>query len=103
MYLPTVWFRNTWSWGYDDYSPSIKAASDGDLAIEHKSLGNLHFYTEGNPETLFTNNETNTKRLYNFDDGRQFYKDGINDYVIYSNSAAVNPEKKGTKAAAIMT
>jgi hypothetical protein len=60
--LPTVWFRNTWSWGYDDYTPSIKAASDGDLAIEHRSLGNLHLYTEGKPETLFTNNETNTKR-----------------------------------------
>ena len=49
---------------------------------------------KANRKHLFTDNETNTKRLYNFDNGKQFYKDGVNDYIIYGNSGAVNPEKR---------
>jgi hypothetical protein len=98
--LPTLWFRNTWGWGYDDYQPSISDTGNDDLKIEHKLLGNFNLYCEGNPQLLFTDNETNTKRLYNHDDGKQFYKDGINDYLVCGNSKAINPEKKGTKGAA---
>jgi hypothetical protein len=98
--LPTLWFRNTWAWGYDDYEPAIVAEGSGQMVIKHQQLGDLHFYCEGNPELLFTDNETNTKRLYNHEDKKKFYKDGINDYLVYGNETAVNPEKKGTKTAA---
>jgi len=97
--LPTLWFRNTWAWGYDDYTPSIYAGANGELAVDHKTLGNFQLYCEGSPQMLFTNNETNAKRLYNFDDGKRFFKDGINDYIIAGDSSAINPENKGTKAA----
>src|SRR4051812_42872114 len=96
--LPTIWFRNIWSWGYDDYKPSISSDDKSQFLIEHKLLGNYRFYCDGGPELLFTDNETNTKRLYNHDDKNQFYKDGINDYLIYGNRAAINSQKKGTKA-----
>jgi len=98
--LPTLWFRNTWAWGYDDYKPFIQAGSNGKLLIEHKTLGKFHLYCEGDPETLFTDNETNARRLYNHDDGKRFCKDGINDYLIAGDKAGINPERKGTKAAA---
>jgi hypothetical protein len=54
--LPTLWFRNTWAWGYDDYKPAIYPEALGQLAIKHKTLGDLHFYYEGNQELLFTDN-----------------------------------------------
>jgi hypothetical protein len=97
--LPTVWFRNTWIWGYNDYKPSISAGENGEFVIEHKALGDFHLYFEGNPEILFTDNETNAKRLYNFDDGTQFCKDGINDYLIAGDRSSINPAQRGTKAA----
>ena len=98
--LPTVWFRNTWAWGYNEYTPSIFVAGGSELAIEHRDLGKLHMYCDGAPELFFTDNETNTKRLYNHDDGKQFYKDGVNNYLIHGDGTAIKPEKKGTKAAA---
>src|SRR5215470_4780126 len=98
--LPTVWFRNTWGWGYNDYTPSLFVGAQGELVIEHKDLGKFHLYCDGAPELFFTDNETNARRLYNVDDGRQFYKDGINDYLISGKTAAINPAKRGTKAAA---
>jgi hypothetical protein len=98
--LPTLWFRNTWAWGYDDYTPQLFAADAGHVATEHEILGSYQLYCDGNPSLLFTNNETNTKRLYNHDDGKKYCKDGINDYLIRRDGNAVNAEKKGTKAAA---
>jgi hypothetical protein len=98
--LPTVWFRNTWAWGYNDYTPSISVGRGGELVIEHRDLGTFHLYCDGAPELLFTDNETNTQRLYNHDDGKVFYKDGINDYLIIGKTTAINPGKRGTKAAA---
>jgi mannosylglycerate hydrolase MGH1-like protein len=97
--LPTIWFRNTWVWGYNDYKPAIYGGRNGEFVIEHKSLGNFHLYFESNPETVFTDNETNAKRLYNFDDGNQFCKDGINNYLITGDRSSINPEQRGTKAA----
>ncbi|WP_428331269.1 MGH1-like glycoside hydrolase domain-containing protein [Mucilaginibacter sp.] len=97
--LPTIWFRNTWAWGYDDYKPELTADSNGVIGIFHKTLGQLWLNTEGTPDLLFCDNETNTKRLYNYDDGKPFYKDGINDHLV-SGANTVNPKKTGTKAAA---
>lgn len=96
--LPTVWFRNTWAWGYDDYKPGLSYESDGVIDIYHKRLGQFWLKAEGDPELLFCDNETNTKRLYHYDNGKQYNKDGINDYLIHQTET-VNPKKTGTKAA----
>jgi hypothetical protein len=96
--IPTVWFRNRWAWGYDDYKPEISEDSAGVFSIFHKDLGQLWLKAEGNTESLFCDNETNSRRLYNYDDGKSFYKDAINDHIIHG-STTVNPQKKGTKAA----
>src|ERR1700761_7606440 len=96
--LPTVWFRNTWDWGYDSYVPELTADSHGVIEIYHEDLGQLWLNGEGSPELLFCNNENNTKRLYNYDDGRQYYKDGINDPLI-NGAGTVNTNQTGTKAA----
>src|SRR5258708_11778264 len=97
--LPTIWFRNTWVWGNNDYQPQLVYDSNNIIDIYHKELGQFWLKAEGEPELLFCNNETNTKRLYNYDDIKQFYKDGINDYLIHVTDT-INPQKTGTKAAA---
>ena len=98
--LPTLWFRNTWAWGYDDTKPIMFAGLPNQVVIVHKLLGDYNLYCEGQPGLLFTDNETNGKRLYDHDDENKFYKDGINDYLISGNTSAINHEKKGTKASA---
>jgi len=97
--LPTVWFRNTWAWGNDDYKPELSDDTHGVINIFHNETGQFWLKTEGEPELLFCDNETNTKRLYNYDDGKSYYKDGINDHLIHG-ADTVNPKKTGTKAAA---
>lgn len=95
--LPTIWFRNTWDWGYDDYMPRLAEDSPGVMDVYHKDLGQFWLKTEGEPGFLFCDNETNTSRLYNYNDGKEFYKDGINDHLIHGANA-INPKKMGTKA-----
>jgi len=96
--LPTIWFRNTWDWGYDDYVPHLTQDSPGVMDVYHKDLGQYWLKTEGEAGFLFCDNETNTNRLYNYNDGKEFYKDGINDYLIYGANT-INLKNTGTKAA----
>jgi len=101
--LPTLWFRNTWAWGPPgsagaDAVPVIRTNSYGALVAEHQRLGRLHFAGDGEPESLFCDNETNTQRLYGVPSRSAYPKDGINDHVVHG-AAAVNPERTGTKAA----
>lgn len=96
--LPTVWFRNTWDWGYDDYKPQLRQDSPGVMDIYHKDLGQYWLKTDGKVEFLFCDNESNSKRLYNYDDGKPFCKDGINDYLLHGANS-INPQNSGTKAA----
>jgi hypothetical protein len=99
--LPQVWFRNTWSWGYDDYKPSMSAMRENVIQIDDKRLGGKRFVSfDGSDELLFCENETNARRLYGVNGTQGFYKDGINDYIVHGNTKAVNPEQRGTKAAA---
>ncbi len=103
--LPTVWFRNVWSWTDAGEKPSLQisaAAADGVSAVDlHSSaLGNYKFLCADAPEILFTENETNFQKIYNSANLSEFTKDGINDFVVEKNSSAVNPAQKGTKAAA---
>ena len=96
--LPTIWFRNTWAWGYDNYVPELTADSHGVIEVYHEKLGQMWLNGEGEPELLFCDNETNTPRLYNTSDDKQFYKDGINDHIVHG-ADTINPKKTGTKAA----
>ena len=95
--LPTLWFRDTWSWGIDDHKPSI-GLEDGSLVAEHDRLGSYTLAASGEPEALFCDNETNDARLWGTTGGAPFPKDGIGDHVV-TGAAAVNPEHVGTKAA----
>ena len=96
--LPTLWFRNTWSWGLDDRVPLLRAAEDS-IVAEHHALGSMTLACSGSPELLFCDNETNLPKLWGSPGTAQFPKDGINDYVV-GGSATINPAGTGTKAAA---
>ena len=95
--LPTLWFRNTWAWGDDKYKPQIMADSHGVMEAYHQTLGQYWLNGEGEPEMLFCDNENNSQKLYQFQDGNQFPKDGINDYLLHG-APTINPHEKGTKA-----
>ena len=96
--LPTLWFRNTWSWGYDNFKPKLSQQQNSILLIEHKKLDKMFLYCDGKPQILFCDNETNRKKLYNVDGDTGFWKDGINDFLISGKKEAVN-KVGGTKAA----
>ncbi len=103
-FLPTLWFRNTWIWGAtEDPStrPSIRLARSGELQADHTALGTFLLSLDGAPETLFTENETNTERLWGWRGKNAFYKDGFHEYVIHGRKDAVNPAQQGTKACAL--
>ena len=95
--VPTLWFRNTWAWGLDDRMPSIRVQGGGLLA-EHHDLGRRMLHSDGSPEFLFCDNETNAERLWGLGGRSPFPKDGINDHIV-NGAATVNPEHQGTKAA----
>ncbi len=97
--LPTVWFRNTWAWGLNGHKPSMCVTARGGIEINQTDLGKRWLLCEGDPKFLFCDNETNARRLYNVD-AKGYFKDGINEYVVHGNVAAVNPAQMGTKAAA---
>jgi hypothetical protein len=97
--LPTVWFRNTWSWGRDEARPHLRALA-GAIELDHAASGKHWLYCDGKPELLFTENETNTQRLFNIPGNGSCKKDGINDYIVQGTKGAVSPELTGTKAAA---
>ena len=99
--LPTIWFRNTWSWHQNGTrKPNLRRTGDGVIDLDHPQVGKRWLYCDGSPELLFTENDTNTQRLFNFANGTHYAKDGINDYIVYGYRQAVNPEQTGTKAAA---
>src|SRR5262244_930030 len=98
--LPTIWFRNTWSRNQNrTEKPHLRAVNDGVIELEVRGLGKRWLHCEGSAELLFTENDTNTQRLFNFANGNHYVKDGINDYIVHNNQHAINPEQRGTKAA----
>lgn len=98
--LPTLWFRNTWSWSYDDYKPQMELTTEGNIKIIHRDLGDYTFYTDAKDDILFCDNETNFKRFYDAENRSAFTKDGVNDYLVHNDYHAVNKNANGTKAAA---
>lgn len=111
-FLPTLWFRNTWSWGCThegcSAKPGIRPSSSPSkpqvLDTRHETLGQFQFGIDPansttTPELLFTDNETNYERLYGTDEGAPYTKDAFHQYVIDKKPEAVNPKNLGTKAA----
>jgi hypothetical protein len=103
--LPTLWFRNTWTWWPGTPKPSLKQVSGQKgaqtVAASHPDLGERYLYAEGDVPLLFTENETNNERIFGSPNDSLYVKDGINNYVVQGNNNAVNPEKTGTKSAAL--
>ncbi len=102
--LPTLWFRNTWTWWAGTPKPFLKQVTGkkGSQAVvaSHAILGERHWYCEGDVSLLFTENETNNERIFGTPNTSQWVKDGINNYVVQGKQNAINPDRKGTKAAA---
>lgn len=98
--LPTLWFRNTWSWGENDEKPSLREAGHGTIKASHHELGEYWFYCDGAAELLFTENESNLQRLWGQPNASPYVKDAFHSYIISGQGDAVNPAKAGTKAAA---
>ena len=97
--LPTVWFRNTWSWGPPGEKPNVCEAA-GALRATHPALGTVTLACDGTPELLFTENESNTARLWGQPNATPWVKDAFHRYVVQGEAGAVNPARSGTKAAA---
>jgi hypothetical protein len=97
--LPTVWFRNTWSWSSEVPRPQLALGDDPvpTVRLSHPESGVRSLRFDGAPELLFTENETNAHRVFG-SDGPVYAKDGINDYVVQGRTSAVNPAQLGTKA-----
>ena len=102
--LPTLWFRNTWTWWPDTSKPSLKQimSKNGHPSVmaSHTQLGERYLYCDGETSLLFTENETNNERIFGTHNAGQYVKDGINNYVIQGKQEAINPEQTGTKASA---
>jgi hypothetical protein len=105
--LPTLWFRNTWCWGYPNgpmsdvpRKPVLQQINSGIIRADHATTGTYYLYMDDAPELLFTENETNTKRLYGTSNSTPYVKDAFHRYVVNGETKAVNPAPTGTKAAA---
>src|SRR5881409_2690923 len=95
--LPTLWFRNVWSWGGDAPRPVLRhAAGDagGVIAAAHPEFGERLFHAVGAAALLFTENETNHARLFRAPNRTPYVKDGIDSYIVHGRREAVNPEQQ---------
>ena len=97
--LPTLWFRNTWSWKAGAPKPNL-CEVDGAILASHWELGDYTLTCDGAPELLFTENETNAQRLWDQPNASPWVKDAFHQYVVSRNSETTNPAQTGTKAAA---
>ena len=102
--LPTLWFRNTWTWWPDTPRPSLKQVTGKNdarfVAASHTQLGDRYLYSEKDVPLLFTENETNNERIFGTPNASPYVKDAINNYVVNGKQDAVNPQRTGTKVAA---
>jgi hypothetical protein len=106
--LPTLWFRNSWTWGctHDGCTikPRLQREGEGSIVVEHPTLPRFRFDVENfdgvPPELLFTDNETNNQRLFSSNNATPYVKDAFHKYVVQDRQEAVNPQQFGTKAAA---
>jgi hypothetical protein len=102
--LPTIWFRNTWSWNPKAERPVLSRGADAvgaAIRLEERTYGKRWLFCEGGPELLFTENESNNQKLFGVPNRSPYVKDGINNYVVGGELEAVNPAQTGTKASAL--
>ena len=101
--LPTIWFRNTWSWEAGQPRPEMhvnKVSPNPVIELNHPEVESRWLHCEGSPELLFTENDTNVQRLFGVAKPTPYVKDGIDNYLVHGVQDAVNPQHAGTKAAA---
>jgi hypothetical protein len=100
--LPTIWFRNMWSWGRPGPRPLLAASPDAShsVVLDDPRDGRRRLYCDAGPELLFTENDTNAERLFGAASASPFVKDGFHEFVVHGRREAVNPDRVGTKAAA---
>jgi hypothetical protein len=101
--LPTLWYRNTWSWEPGSIKPSLTECSESGhpcVHAVHPTLGDYYLLCEGADGLLFTENDTNNERIFGIANTSPYVKDGINNYVVHHQTSATNPAQRGTKAAA---
>jgi Glycosyl hydrolase family 63 C-terminal domain len=102
--LPTLWFRNQWSWQSQADRPRLRqiagTSGAGVIQASDPSLGERYLACDGDVPVLFTENETNTQRIFGVPNRSPYVKDSINSYIVHGQTGAVNPEQQGTKAAA---
>lgn len=102
--LPTLWFRNQWSWQGATARPGLQLTTGNPgwsvVKAVDPNLGERHLCCDGEVPLLFTDNETNTQRIFGVPNRTPYVKDGIDNYIVHGQEGAVNPEKKGTKVAA---
>ncbi|MEJ7607924.1 MAG: glucosidase, partial [Bryobacteraceae bacterium] len=99
-HLPTVWFRNTWSWTQETRKPSLSAAGPGLIELDEPQYGHRWLVCNESPALLFTENESNNERMFGFANASPYVKDGINDSIVAGAHDRCNPAETGTKAAA---
>lgn len=102
--LPTAWFRNTWSWGYENYNykPMMNGISKRLIEMSHRKHGKFNLYFEEADELVFCENESNMNRIYGIPSTTPYPKDGINDYIVSNGTeTTVNPNQIGTKGAGV--
>lgn len=99
--LPTLWFRNVWTWWMCKEKPQLqegKMNGKNTILAYHSELGEYTLSADREVPLLFTENETNHQRLFKTPNTSPYVKDGINNYIVFDQQDAVNPDKKGTKA-----
>jgi len=98
--VPTLWFRNTWSWERDRTRPSITPKGADTLVAKHPTLGAYRLFIDRPADVLICENDTNTRRLYNHADAPGPFKDGVNDFIVSGDTLAVRRDgTPGTKGA----
>ena len=98
--LPQVWFRNTWSWRTDKARPALRAIDANTVHTDAPHLDERWWSVDGDAALLFTENETNTERLYDLPNTTPYVKDAFHEAVVHGRTGAVNPGQVASKAAA---
>ncbi len=101
--IPHIWYRNTWSWGYNAERPQLKTIGTGAIATDHRHIGKRWWYAQSDGQDLglmFTENETNTQQLFSQPNPQPYVKDAFHEAIIHGQSSAINPKQTGSKAAA---
>jgi hypothetical protein len=99
--LPTVWFRNTWSWAPGSARPQLRQSAGNTIDADHSELGGYHLILDGRPRLLFTENESNAHALWGMENRPPWVKDAFHQYVVDGRQEVVNPAQTGTKACAL--